>query len=185
MDRPAASRGGPAVDELFLKGTVPRDALAAGTCGEDVLRVAGFEDQHPGWLAADQGWLRRARRGPGVAGGPENTRTAYFYNPLFQPFGRSWGPLVGGACGGPSPSASASIDPCASPIGSPDPSAPVVACPSPSAASEPPVETPTPPEPTPDARPDRRSRRPSPPRRPTPTEPTPTPEPSQAVPAAS
>jgi hypothetical protein len=37
------------------------------------------------------GWLARAARGPGVAGGPKGTRTAYFYGGGFFPFGRSWG----------------------------------------------------------------------------------------------
>ncbi|MGP1674277.1 MAG: hypothetical protein ACTS8Z_03560, partial [Candidatus Limnocylindrales bacterium] len=40
---------------------------------------------------ANRGWAARAARGSGVRGGPEGTRTAYFYNGSFAPFGRSWG----------------------------------------------------------------------------------------------
>src|SRR5207249_8719904 len=40
------------------------------------------------WQKADNGWLRRAARGPGVAG-PKGTRTTYFYGQGFFPFGRS------------------------------------------------------------------------------------------------
>ncbi len=57
-------------------------------------------------MKADRDWLRRAERGPGVAGGPDRTRTAYFYNGGFHPYGASWGVLVGGTCGEPSPSPS-------------------------------------------------------------------------------
>ena len=68
-------------------------------------------------MAANQGWLARADRGPGRIGGPENTATAYFYNPVFNPYGRSWGPLLGGAGCQPAASPSPSIDPCASIVG--------------------------------------------------------------------
>ena len=36
-------------------------------------------------------WGARAARGSGVRGGPKGTRTAYFYNGAFAPFGRTWG----------------------------------------------------------------------------------------------
>ena len=178
--------GGGAVDELFLDGTAPGDGLGAEVCGEAVLAVAGFEREHDAWMQADRGWLARAERGPGVRGGPERTRTSYFYNGSFTPYGRSWGALTGGACGSPSPSVS--IDPCVPPSGSPDPSAsPWVPCPSPSESlaspsdSAPPSLEPTPtpqPEPTPTPPPEPT---PTPPPEPTPTpppEPTPTPAPS-------
>ncbi|OGO56968.1 MAG: hypothetical protein A2V85_04580, partial [Chloroflexi bacterium RBG_16_72_14] len=170
--------GGRAVDELFLDGTTPGGSLGAEVCGEAVLAVAGFERDHEAWMQADRGWLARAARGAGVRGGPMRTPTSYFYNGAYTPYGRSWGAVIGGACGSPSPSAS--IDPCVPPSGSPDPSAsPWVPCPSPSESlaspsdSAPPSLEPTPtpaPEPTP-----------TPPPEPTPTpppEPTPTPAPS-------
>ena len=87
--RPAATP----VEELFLPGTAPTRAAPDARCGEAVLTTAGFEDEHASWMAANHGWLIRARRGPGVRGGPEDTATAYFYNPVFNPYGRSWGPL--------------------------------------------------------------------------------------------
>jgi membrane peptidoglycan carboxypeptidase len=186
---PVAGAGpSPTVDELFLPGTAPTGSLPAGTCGADVLSAVGFEGTSQAWLDADAGWLKRAQRGAGVAGGPKRTRTTYFYNGFFSPYGHSWGPLVGGeGCGTPSPSPS--IDPCASPLtpasvdplASVDPSASVFACPSPSGASaspsappsEPPMPTATPPPPTP-----------SPPPPPTPT-PTPTPTPPPSAPSVA
>ena len=60
-------------------------------CGVAILSNAGFEDEHAAWLAADRGWLTRAAHGPGSRGGPEDTRTAYFYNGLYTPYGKSWG----------------------------------------------------------------------------------------------
>jgi membrane peptidoglycan carboxypeptidase len=156
-----AREGGPSVVELFVAGTEPTPvAFAPGEGGcavnEGVLRVAGFEDHHPTWLEADREWLRRARRGPGVAGGPEDTRTSYFYNFEFRPYGASWGALVsrradGGAGGGSPASPGASpTDPCATPSPSPECPSPGVSasltpdpatttCPSPS-----PTETPSP-----------------------------------------
>jgi hypothetical protein len=69
------------------------DELYAGIERCRYLRLAAharvFEDEHASWMAANQGWLARARRGPGRIGGPENTATAYFYNPVFNPYGRS------------------------------------------------------------------------------------------------
>ena len=172
-----ASSRGRAVAELFLDGTAPESGLAADVCGEAVLSVAGFERDHDAWMQANRGWLRRAERGPGVRGGPEGTRTAYFYNGSFTPYGRSWGALTGGACGA-SPSPSASIDPCLPPSGSLDPSAsPWVPCPSPSESVAPPDSAPPSLEPTPTPPPEPT---PTPPPEPTPTpppEPTPTPPP--------
>ena len=64
------------------------------------------------------GWTRtatgcaRAEQGPGTAGGPDNTRVTYFYNNQFNPYGRTWGVLVGGdGCGSPSPSPSCFVVP--------------------------------------------------------------------------
>ena len=192
-----AGSKGPSVAELFLPGTapttrVPRDAAS---CGQAVLLTAGFESNYPVWLRADEGWLKRAERGPGVRGGPKRTRTAYFYNNAFTPYGRSWGPLAGDGCASPSPSPSpsASIDPC-DPLYSPDPLASVdplaspVVCPTPSGVpvESLPAETPTPavtpaptPAPTPTPPP---TPAPTPAPTPTPT-PAPTPTPTPAAPA--
>ncbi len=173
-----ASSGRNAVVELFLPGTAPTGNLPQeARCGEAVLTTAGFEDEHPSWMAANQGWLARARRGPGRVGGPENTATAYFYNPLFNPYGRSWGPLLDGPGCKPAASPSPSIDPCAAIVGIVDPSAEPSVCPSPSestAPSEAPTEAPT--EPPTEA--------PTEPPTPKPT-PEPTPEPTPGEPSAA
>src|SRR4051794_8953396 len=201
-----ARNGGKKVTELFLPGTTPdQNVPQDARCGEGVLQVAGFEKDHDSWLKADRGWLGRAARGPGVSGGPEGTRTAYFYNGLFRPYGASWGPIVGSGGGCASPSASPTLDPCASqdPAVSVDPNASVGPCPSASAseaASQVPSEEPTPTEPPTEAptetpteaptAPPTEEPTPSPTERPTksptpePTQP-PTPEPTAAAPAAT
>ena len=166
-----ASSSRNAVVELFLPGTAPTGVLPPeARCGEAVLTNAGFEDEHASWMAANRGWLARARRGPGRVGGPENTATAYFYNPLFNPYGRSWGPLLDGAGCKPAASPSPSIDPCAAIVGIVDPSAEPSVCPSPSESTAParhrrrPRRSRRPRRPPSRRRPSRpRSRRPSPP----------------------
>jgi membrane peptidoglycan carboxypeptidase len=99
------------VDELFLPGTVPtqketirvtrqidsasRLLWQEGCAGPEVTQ--GFFDlsevdaSFPNWQQADRNWGARAARGSGVRGGPEGTRTSYFYNNSFAPFGRTWG----------------------------------------------------------------------------------------------
>ena len=99
------------VKELFIKGTVPKeretirvsrevDAASgllwrAGCVGPKVTR--GFfnlnevESNFPNWQKANRNWAARAAKGAGRRGGPEGTRTSYFYNNSFAPYGRSWG----------------------------------------------------------------------------------------------
>ena len=99
------------VKELFIKGTVPtqRETLRvsreideasgmlwrAGCVGPKVTK--GFvnlnevESNFPSWQKADRLWAARAAKGPGTRGGPEGTRTSYFYDGAFTPFGKSWG----------------------------------------------------------------------------------------------
>jgi membrane peptidoglycan carboxypeptidase len=181
-----ATSSRPSVDELFLAGTKPASAGAPGSvCGVAVLSVAGFENQHAAWMAADQGWIKRADKGAGVRGGPKRTPTAYFYNghpPIagYTPYGKSWGAIAGGGgCASPSPSPSASFDPCA-PGASLDPSASPVVCPSPSelpSESVAPTATPTAvPTATPTPAPTKPPPTPTP--APTPTKPPPTPTPA-------
>ena len=75
--------------------------LGPDTCGIDVVVGVDVETGFDSWMKADRDWLRRAERGPGVAGGPNRTRTAYFYNGLFHPYGRVLGRRSsGGKCGG-------------------------------------------------------------------------------------
>jgi membrane peptidoglycan carboxypeptidase len=99
------------VTEYFLPGTVPTqkettrvaasvDAATGllwqdGCAGPKVTRgffnLSEVEANFPAWQRADAAWGARAARGPGVRGGPKGTRTAYFYNSQFTPFGRTWG----------------------------------------------------------------------------------------------
>jgi peptidoglycan glycosyltransferase len=182
-----------AVNEWFIVGTEPKARVAPNTCGIDVVAAVNVETGFGAWMQADQDWLRRAARGPGVAGGPNRTRTAYFYNGAYHPYGSSWGVLVGGSCGGPSPSPSCFAVPTPdangvtpsfaipTPVGSgaaalPCPTASPLATPSvePSVEpSAPPTEPPPTPTPTPT---------PTPKPKPTPT-PEITPEPTPPPPS--
>jgi peptidoglycan glycosyltransferase len=173
-------RRGRTVTELFIEGTVPTERVGAngGACGDAILNSSmTLEHRFENWMAADRDWIRRARRGPGTVGGPDRTRTVYFYDGSFTPYGRSWGPLLGGgSCATPSPSAS-----CV-PVPTPDASGvvPSFVLPSPSEGAPPLVPCPTiapsvPPSVPPSASP---SAEPTPTEEPTPTpteEPTPTP----------
>jgi hypothetical protein len=53
--------------------------------------MSEVESNFPSWQKADIAWAARAARGSGVGGGLKGTRTAYFYNGAFAPFGRTWG----------------------------------------------------------------------------------------------
>ena len=191
-----ASSNKNAVDEWYIAGTEPKDRVAPNTCGIDVVAAVHVETGFDAWIKADQDWLRRAAKGPGVAGGPNHTRTAYFYNGLFHPYGSSWGVLVGGSCGGPSPSPSCFVVPTPDPSGVipsfaiptpngseaaalPCPPASPTATPSVEPSVEPSAPPTEPPPPTPTPTPT-----PTPKPKPTPT-PEPTPEPTPAPPAPS
>jgi peptidoglycan glycosyltransferase len=161
--------GAKTVDEWFIAGTAPTDTIPVGACGQAVLDSPGVhEHDYTNWMTADLDWLNRAKFGPGRAGGVNRTRTAYFYNGLFQPYGRSWGALVAGhGCTAPSPSVTCYPVPTPDPSGvvpsfvvpSADPSANLIfePCPTPvpsasappsvepsAEATPPPTETPTP-----------------------------------------
>ncbi len=182
--------GDKTIKEWYITGTTPQDALPIGACGQDVLNSPQvFEHNYQNWLTADLDWLNRAKRGPGQSGGVNGSRTAYFYNGAFQPYGASWGALVEGhGCTAPSPSTTCYPVPTPDPSGvvpsftvpSADPSANLIfepcPTPTPSASTAPSVEPSTGPTPTPTAAPT-----------PTPT-PTPTPPPAATptpTPAAS
>ncbi len=201
------SPGGPSIDEWFIPGTEPQGGVPAGACGQAVLDLPGiYEGRFKNWVTADLDWIARAQKGPGTTGGVNRTRTAFFYNGQFQPYGHSWGALVEGrGCAAPSPSvtcypvptpdASGIIPSFVVPTSDPSASIPVIfePCPTPSALpsespsappsvepSAPPTPTPTPPAtpaPTPPPRP-------TPPPKATPT-PTPSVAPSAAAPAGS
>ena len=99
------------VSEIFIKGVVPdrKDDLHVsaaidsatgllwqdGCTGPRVTKTyLDFSDAEPGfpqWQKYTQEWAARAARGVGVRGGPKRTRTMYFYNLSFHPFGATWG----------------------------------------------------------------------------------------------
>jgi hypothetical protein len=99
------------VKELFIEGTEPtrRDDLhvavqidaATGLLWQEgctgpmetrmFLDFSGVEPRFPEWQRFTQGWAERAARGPGVRGGPKRTRTMYFYNLSYHPYGATWG----------------------------------------------------------------------------------------------
>jgi hypothetical protein len=104
------------------------------------LDLSKLEANYPGsdaWAPYTKGWIDRAAKGSGVRGGPESTRTSYFYNGGFAPFGRTWGAAFApaGTCEplpppdpcdpSASPGPGASVDPSAPPTPEPSP------CPSP------------------------------------------------------
>jgi membrane peptidoglycan carboxypeptidase len=203
-----ASSGGKSIDELFIVGTEPKSSLPPDVCGVAVFQVTGFEKNYANWMRADANWIARAQKGPGTRGGVNGTRTAYFYNPGFKPYGNSWGAVVVGKGCGPQPSPTCIPLPTPDPSGvvpslqvpTPDPSASGIAaipCPpaSPAASaspsvepSAPPSEVVTPPPPTAPPAPTPTPTLPPPAPTPTPTPtpaPTPAPAGSPAAPAAS
>ena len=99
------------VREYFIPGTVPSQKetsrvaaqidAATGLLWQDGCQgpevTKGFfnldevESNFPNWVKANKAWGARAAKGSGVRGGPKGTRTSYFYNGAFTPFGRTWG----------------------------------------------------------------------------------------------
>jgi membrane peptidoglycan carboxypeptidase len=99
------------VKEMFIKGTEPKQVdnlhvdvqidAATGLLWQDgctgpmvnktVLDFSQAEPRFPQWQPYTQEWAQRAAQGPGVRGGPKKTRTMYFYNLNFHPFGATWG----------------------------------------------------------------------------------------------
>jgi membrane peptidoglycan carboxypeptidase len=133
------------ISELYIAGTQPTQIddtkvgvqieqetntlWQAGCFGTPVTRgylnLDNVEAAMPAWQAADRGWLARAARGAGVLGGPGpiRTRTAYFYNGAFRPYGASWGapfaPTQMCSTAAPTPSPSPSGLPSGPPVSFP------------------------------------------------------------------
>ncbi len=99
------------VTELFVPGTVPtqketirvaasvdaasgllwQDGCAGPKVTKGFFNLSEVEANFPAWQKANAAWGARAAKGSGVRGGPKNTRTSYFYDSSFTPFGRTWG----------------------------------------------------------------------------------------------
>jgi membrane peptidoglycan carboxypeptidase len=99
------------VKEFFVPGTVPtqKETLRVGASidkatgllwqdgceGPKVTKgffnLSEVEANFPAWQKANAAWGARAAKGSGVRGGPKGTRTSYFYNGSFAPYGRTWG----------------------------------------------------------------------------------------------
>ena len=186
------SAGGPSIDEWFIQGTQPQDSVPDGMCGQDVLNLGGvWEGKFKNWVSADVDWIARARKGPGTAGGVNRTRTAFFYNGGFRPYGNSWGALVQGrGCAGPSPSVTCYPVPTPDPssgvvpsfvVPSADPSANILFEPCPAPSVEPSVPPSVEPSIEPTVAPTATPKKDTP----TPEPPTPTPEPPTPGPSAA
>ncbi len=132
--------------ENFISGTEPKqhdntkvgvavDAASgllwqAGCIGPEVtkgfLDLSKVDAAFPSWQKFDNGWIARARRGPGVRGGPKGTPTEYYnFGPGSFPFGATWGAPFAPTkkCNpGPAPTPTPSCDPifgCPQPSGGP------------------------------------------------------------------
>lgn len=99
------------VKELFIEGTVPtrtdnlhaeldidaatgllwQDGCTGPMVRQGFLDFSAVEPRFPQWQQYTQEWAARAAKGPGVTGGPEKTKTSFFYNNSFAPFGKTWG----------------------------------------------------------------------------------------------
>ena len=102
------------VVEKFIDGTVPtkvddtkvgmeideatgdrwQDGCEGPRVTRGVLDLTGVEAGFPQWQKFTEDWISRARRGAGVRGGPakgEKSRTSYFYDFGYAPYGKTWG----------------------------------------------------------------------------------------------
>ena len=61
-----ARAGGESVNEWYISGSEPKDALPKDTCGIDVLGAVpgALETKFGNWMEADRDWIRRARAWP-------------------------------------------------------------------------------------------------------------------------
>jgi peptidoglycan glycosyltransferase len=99
------------IKELFIAGTVPnqhadlqkfadideatgklwQEGCAGPKVSKAFMDFSGVEAAYPTWAKYNRAWAARAARGPYVRGGPKGTRTIYFYNGAFAPYGANWG----------------------------------------------------------------------------------------------
>ena len=86
-------------------GNLWQDGCSGTMIKQGFLDFSTVEPRFPAWQAFTQDWAARAAQGPGVArvseqpapggtnpgAGVVRTRTSYFYNNSFAPFGATWG----------------------------------------------------------------------------------------------
>jgi hypothetical protein len=77
------------IDEA--SGLLWRDGCVGPKVTKGFVNLNEVESNFPSWNKADRLWATRAAKGPGTRGGPEGTRTSYFYDGAFTPFGKTWG----------------------------------------------------------------------------------------------
>ncbi len=134
------------VDIDQASGDLWQDGCAGPKVTQGFLDLSNVEPNFPAWKPFTQGWVARAAQGVGVAGGPMKTRTGYFYNGAFMPFGKTWGaPFAPTTVCTPLPSPSPSPEPSCfvnplDPLATPCPSIE----PPPSPTAPPPSPSPSP-----------------------------------------
>ncbi len=72
-------------------GLLWRDGCVGPRVTRSFFDISEVDSNFPSWQKADRNWASRAARGAGVRGTSKGTRTAYFYNNQFRPYGSSWG----------------------------------------------------------------------------------------------
>ena len=88
---PEGDDPGRGLDRQGRRGLLWREGCAGPKITKGFFNLSEVESNFPAWQKANANWGARAAKGSGVRGGPKGTRTAYFYNGAFTPFGRSWG----------------------------------------------------------------------------------------------
>ena len=72
-------------------GLLWQDGCVGPKVTKGFLDLSEVDSAFPNWQKAEPQLGRPGRRGTGVGGRPKGTRTSYFYNGAFAPFGRTWG----------------------------------------------------------------------------------------------
>ena len=111
-----------------------RTAASGRRSPRGFFNLSEVEANFPNWQKANRNWAARAATGSGVRGGPKGTRTAYFYDGGFAPFGGRWG----------APFAPTQTVPARRPVDADPPPTCDAPIPPPSAASRRPSEPPGP-----------------------------------------
>ena len=89
--RPSARRSASRSRSTRRPGLLWQDGCVGPKVTKGFFDLTEVESNFPAWQKANRLWGARAAKGPGTRGGPEGTRTSYFYDGSFAPFGKSWG----------------------------------------------------------------------------------------------